>query len=158
MTRSIHKASGDQISFIWFGVAVPAPRMTQSDKWNKRPCVMDYRAFKDSFLLTARKAGYLSNQTIATLDGIIYLPIPASLPKKLIGEPHTKKPDIDNLAKSILDALACNDQSCWSIGLEKRYDDGNTPRIQITLGVVEAKPTSEKIYHVKKSIGRRAKR
>ena len=26
---------------------VPKPRMTQRDAWDKRPCVLRYRAFKD---------------------------------------------------------------------------------------------------------------
>ena len=43
------------------------------------------------------------------VDLLFTMPIPASIPKKrataLIGCPHTKKPDLDNLAKAILDGL-----------------------------------------------------
>ena len=121
------------ISFVWFGEAVPAPRMTQSDKWNKRPCVMRYREFKDSLLIKARMAGFAPGYRISHLDALCYLPIPKSSPRSFCGQPHDKKPDLDNLAKSILDGLTDSDQSCWSIGLEKRYDDGQGARLEITI-------------------------
>ncbi len=36
-----------------------APRMTQRDRWAKRPCVLRYHAFKD--VLRASAAGFIPN-------------------------------------------------------------------------------------------------
>lgn len=59
------------------------------------------------------------------------LPIPASATKKvreaLLGAPHTKKPDIDNLCKSVLDGMANivfkNDGQIASLHAKKVYAD-----------------------------------
>lgn len=123
------------VEFVWMGEAIPAPRMTQSDKWKKPPrdCVARYWAFRDSILLAARQNGLWVGYQITQMDAVVYLPIPKSSSKKLSNQPHGKKPDLDNLCKSILDALSDGDQTCWSIGLEKRYDDGQEPRIELRL-------------------------
>jgi Holliday junction resolvase RusA-like endonuclease len=65
------------------------------------------------------------------------LPIPASASKKakeaLLGTPHTKKPDIDNLCKSVLDGMAGitfkNDGQISSLHATKVY--GNVGFINI---------------------------
>ena len=59
------------------------------------------------------------------------LPIPASATKKvreaLLATPHTKKPDIDNLCKSVLDGMAGivfkNDGQIASLHAKKVYAD-----------------------------------
>ena len=59
------------------------------------------------------------------------LPIPASATKKvreaLLAAPHTKKPDIDNLCKSVLDGMANivfkNDGQIASLHAKKVYAD-----------------------------------
>ena len=59
------------------------------------------------------------------------LPIPVSASKKvreaLLGAPHTKKPDIDNLCKSVLDGMAGivfkNDGQIASLHAKKVYAD-----------------------------------
>ena len=59
------------------------------------------------------------------------LPIPASATKKvrdaLLATPHTKKPDIDNLCKSVLDGMANivfkNDGQIASLHAKKVYAD-----------------------------------
>lgn len=58
-----------------------------------------------------------------------FMPIPTSLSKKkkdaLLGQPHTKKPDLDNFCKSVCDALngiAWEDDSCiYDMRLIKVY-------------------------------------
>ena len=65
------------------------------------------------------------------------LPIPASASKKvkeaLLNTPHTKKPDIDNLCKSVLDGMAGiifqNDGQIASLHATKKY--GNTGFINV---------------------------
>ena len=85
---------------------VPKPRQTRSDKWKQRPCVMRYRAFADE----VRSHGIEINDTTKMT---FVLPMPKSWSKKrrleMFGEPHRQKPDIDNLAKAILDSVYDDD-------------------------------------------------
>jgi len=84
----------------------PAPRMTQSDKWNKRDCVMRYFAFRDEVKLY--DVQYENGQAVTFV-----IPFPASYSKKkraaLLGQPHTLKPDKDNLMKALLDSIYDDD-------------------------------------------------
>ena len=67
------------------------------------------------------------------------LPIPVSATKKvkegLLNAPHTKKPDIDNLCKSVLDGMANivfkNDGQIASLHATKKY--GNTGFINVLI-------------------------
>lgn len=73
----------------------------------------------------------------ATIDA--YFPIPKSISKKkhdaLVGKPYPKKPDADNIAKAILDALngiAYDDDSAVVVlTVFKRY--GEEPRVEVSL-------------------------
>lgn len=71
------------------------------------------------------------------LDISFFLPIPKSTPKKLDlrGEPHTKKPDVDNLIKFALDCLNgvlfADDRQIYTITGRKFYAD--KPQTQITV-------------------------
>ncbi|MDX8400819.1 MAG: RusA family crossover junction endodeoxyribonuclease [Gallionellaceae bacterium] len=81
---------------------VPKPRQTRADKWKKRPCVMRYREFADK----VRAAGIsIDDSSFITF----VMPMPKSWGKKkraeMDGQPHRQKPDIDNLAKAIFDAV-----------------------------------------------------
>jgi Holliday junction resolvase RusA-like endonuclease len=84
------------------------PRMTRSDRWKQRPAVLRYRAFCDELRL--RHPGPLSNKVYLRF----YMPMPKSWSNKkqleMCGLPHRSKPDIDNLIKSVFDAL-CEDDS-----------------------------------------------
>lgn len=98
---------------------VPKPRQTRSDKWKQRDCVMRYRAFADQ--VRAMKI------TVDPGDEIcFYLPMPKSwgIRKKaaMSHKPHTQTPDLDNLIKSLLDAIYGNDSHIWCLGrTEKRW-------------------------------------
>jgi len=89
------------------------PRMTQRDKWMKRPCVLKYRAFKDECRL--------HNVHIPENGALIefYIPMPGSWSLKKKEEhaylPHRQTPDIDNLLKGIFDAVLDDDSHIWSI-------------------------------------------
>jgi len=81
---------------------VPAPRMTQRDKWAKRPCVVRYFEFRDK----VRELGI----TVNSFDCIVFtMPMPKSWSKKKKlehnGKGHKSRPDLDNLCKSILDSI-----------------------------------------------------
>ncbi len=93
------------------------PRMTQRDKFARRPCVVKYWAFKDECRL---KGVY-----VPTCGAHIKftIPMPPSWPKKkkkiYDGAPHTDKPDIDNLLKAILDAVYVDDSIVHDIRVSK---------------------------------------
>ncbi len=110
---------------------VPAPRMTRSDKWKQRKCVMAYRHFRDK----VREAGIVLPVPYKVTFN---LPMPSSWSEKkrkaMEGQPHTSKPDKDNLEKALLDALYENDSHVWSGWVEKRW--ARIPSIKIeTLSV-----------------------
>ena len=102
---------------------VGKPRMTRRDKWMERPCVMRYRAFCDA----------VRSQTKMTppdaLDVTFHVPMPKSWSKRkrgtMDGEPHRQKPDLDNMLKALLDALAKNsdgkvdDANVWAVNARK---------------------------------------
>lgn len=123
-------------------VPMGKPRMTQRDRWAKRPAVLRYHAFKDRLRecladLPCLRA-LLEGGTVHHLSWTAYLPMPPSWPKRkraaLAGALHRAKPDRDNIDKAILDALFSEDSGIASGHLEKRWDDGNGPRIEMVFG------------------------
>jgi Holliday junction resolvase RusA-like endonuclease len=88
---------------------IPKPRMTRSDSWKKRPCVVKYWKFKDE-LRTLVDAKTLPHP----VHLIFIFPMPNSWSvakrKQMIGRYHTVKPDNDNCIKAFLDCLYENDQ------------------------------------------------
>lgn len=107
---------------------VPKPRMTQRDKWEKRPCVMRYRAFKDE----CRLCGVRVPEGGARVR--FSIPMPKSWSKKkkseMAGLPHQVRPDVDNLLKALLDAVYGDDSVVWDIRVTKIW--GYHGRIEIT--------------------------
>ena len=98
---------------------VAKPRMTRSDKWKKRPCVLKYRAFCDELRLKHK------GELPSSVDLSFNIPMPESWSKKrkmeMEGKPHQQKPDVDNLTKSVLDALCADDSYVWRIKSKKRW-------------------------------------
>jgi Holliday junction resolvase RusA-like endonuclease len=98
-------------------------RMTQRDKWAKRPAVLRYRAFKDA----VRRQGLELNPDGYWVEFVFA--VPKSLSKKerelrLWGlRRHTIKPDKDNLEKALLDALYLDDSHCWRGGCSKTWGE-----------------------------------
>lgn len=107
---------------------VPKPRMTQRDKWQKRPTVLRYRAFCDE----CRSRGVLVPESGAHI--VFNMPMPASWSKKkkaeMIGRPHQQRPDVDNLGKAIFDAVLPDDSGVWDIRMTKVWAE--TGSIEIT--------------------------
>lgn len=94
---------------------VAKPRMTQQDKWRKRPAVMKYRVFCKEFVLKCRKQGL---KDLPDSFGIAFdIPMPKSWSEKkkrmMDGLPHQQKPDLDNLIKAVKDALAEDDSHVY---------------------------------------------
>lgn len=108
--------------------------MTQRDKFNKRPCVMKYRAFKDEIRLkkvTLPKSG---------AHIVFVLPMPKSWSeeekKKHFAQPHKKTPDKDNLEKALLDAVFSDDCEIWDSRVSKIW--GYTGKIIIDTNAYSA--------------------
>lgn len=95
---------------------LPKPRMTRADKWKQRACVMRYRAFKDE----CRAHGV---EIYPAMDVVFRIPMPDSWSAKkrstMAGQPHQQKPDIDNLAKALLDAVCDDDSHVWHVNAKK---------------------------------------
>lgn len=107
---------------------VPAPRMTKSDAWRKRPAVLRYFRYKDDL----REAwGEIDLPSQLHLEFIMPMPASWSAKKKLAmnGAPHQQRPDIDNLQKAVQDSLAAEDSYIYSIRATKHW--GNEGSVTI---------------------------
>jgi Holliday junction resolvase RusA-like endonuclease len=128
------RKAGEPVRFTIHGEPMGKPRMTQRDKWAKRPVVLRYRAFADH----ARASAPIDLPPFPeSVSWTAYLPLPDSWSQKKkgahAGRLHQSKPDRDNIDKAILDALWESD-SCIAHGVvEKRWDDGKGPRIELTV-------------------------
>lgn len=109
---------------ITFNVTpVGKPRMTQRDKWKKRPPVLRYYQFKDEINLAAKQIDYVPADELKL---VFYLPMPKSWSYKkrreMRGRPHQQKPDTDNLTKAFKDALCEDDSYIWHEDCAKYWD------------------------------------
>lgn len=106
-------------------IPCPKPRMTQSDKYKSRPPVIRYRNFQNAICHYANQFRY---QVSGELSITFIIPFPESYTikakNKLRGNPHTIKPDLDNLIKAFKDALCKNDSFVWKYKMmEKIWGD-----------------------------------
>ena len=108
------------VTFTVAGPPVGKPRMTQRDVWAKRPAVLRYREYCDRLRAAAPK---FPSAPPAKLEIEFWLPMPESWPAKkkvtMAGQHHRQRSDVDNLAKSIMDALFKEDSTIWKITAEK---------------------------------------
>lgn len=108
-------------------VPIAKCRMTQRDKWKKRPCVMRYMAFKDLVALHRVKLPKSGAHVL------FVLPMPKSWSKQrkqiMAGQPHEQVPDWDNLGKALSDAVYRDDSAIWDIRITKVW--GYEGRIEI---------------------------
>ena len=107
---------------------VAKPRMTQRDKWAKRPAVMKYRAFCDKVRL---------NDLLLPdcgADIVFGIPMPKSWSAKkkqaMNRSPHQQTPDLDNLLKALCDAVHKEDKHIWQYSAGKVWAE--TGYIEIT--------------------------
>lgn len=113
------------LSFLVPGMPIPVPRQTQRDKWMKRPCVMKYREYADRL----RAFINLNDMYVGSVTMKFYLPTKKA---NLIGKPHRVKPDWDNLAKGVQDALLNNDSMIWKASVEKYWCVIGMERTELT--------------------------
>lgn len=126
-----------RIEFTVPGVPMGKPRMTQRDKWKKRPCVMRYRAWADKVRAIAGKMP--KPNIVASLDWVAYFEPPKSWSAEkraaAMGELHRSKPDRDNIDKALLDALFVNDSAIALGTVEKRW--GFPTRLEVAIQTTE---------------------
>lgn len=133
---------GDTLT-VWL-TALGKPRMTQRDKWQKRKPVVKYREFAD-----ALRASVPPDMLVGVegLSWTAWLPMPESWTARkkcgLAGKPHDQKPDRDNIDKALLDSLLPEDKKVSYGTVDKRWDDGKGPRIELTFHYERMKPTRE---------------
>jgi len=98
---------------------VSKPRMTRSDKWKKRDCVVRYWEFKDE----VKKNNIILKKSNSHI--IFTIPMPKSWSEKKKKEnnqkPHEARPDVDNLCKAIMDAVLDEDCKIWDIRITKLW-------------------------------------
>lgn len=126
------------------GNPVGKPRMTQQDKWARRPEVLRYRAWATmAKLIMVQSIGHLPEGFVpGIVNWYAFFEIPKSWsPKRkaaAAGAPHRSKPDRDNIDKALLDALWDSD-ACVSSGfIAKRWDDGHGPRLEVSVVFLRA--------------------
>ena len=102
--------------------AVPKPRMTRADTWKKRPCVVNYWAFKDELKRMLKEADFKIQDELFVE---FYIPMPKSWSKKkkneYVGKTHQQKPDIDNLLKGVMDAIFKEDAHVHTVYGKKTW-------------------------------------
>ena len=107
---------------------VPAPRMTQSDKWKKRPCVMRYFEFRDK----VKDLGIFIPECNSHVTFV--MPMTKSWPKKqkaaMDGKRHQNKPDLDNLLKALLDSVYLDDAHIYDYRVTKIWGYEGQIRIE----------------------------
>jgi len=109
-------------SFTYIGKPVAKPRMVRSDKYKKRPVVLNYWAFKDRITRQAKAKGFvLGNAYKVTF----IMPMPASLSEvkknEYDGKPHQIRPDVDNMLKAVNDCLLEEDSAVYYVVCTKKW-------------------------------------
>jgi Holliday junction resolvase RusA-like endonuclease len=113
------------------------PRQTRSDKWKQRPVVVKYRKWADCLRGFAHKARFVFPEAGVQITFVFPMPASWSAKKKsaMRGMPHQAKPDWDNCAKAVCDALVTNDESIWHIaGVRKLWGDEGYIELEIEDG------------------------
>lgn len=118
------------------------PRFTFQGKKPRAydPQVSLMNKIKWAFAKQMRDKGYLKlSEGPITVNLTAYMPIPSSWSKKrsieVLGQPHTKKPDVDNISKIYLDILNgtayADDAQICQLLCKKIYSD--KPRVTIEI-------------------------
>jgi len=80
--------------------------------------------------------------TPVTIVVTAYMPMPKATAKKrqegLVGVPHLKKPDVDNLLKPVVDGLTeagmwVDDNQVWSMKIQKVYCRQGEQRVEVAI-------------------------
>mgnify|MGYP001348583663 CR=1 FL=1 len=128
------------LKFTVPGAPIGAPRMTQRDRWAKRPCVLRYWAWKDSVRAVVSNHDLPDADSIVRLSWTAYFEPPPSWSKKrraaAMGTIHRSKPDRDNIDKAILDTLFEQDSGIAAGTIQKLW--GEPARLEVVIEAYEA--------------------
>jgi len=123
------------LTFTVAGPVVGKPRMTQSDKWKKRPPVLRYRDYCDR--IRAAAGQQLENKDIFAISVLAFIGMPASWSRKkkagLDNDVCRAKPDWDNIGKAVCDALFANDEWISDGRVRKYWCHAEQQRTEITV-------------------------
>jgi Holliday junction resolvase RusA-like endonuclease len=129
-----------QVSSVRFfvdGKPVPKgrPRVTQHGTYTPKST----RAYETAVRTAWEREGVMpfAEGEALELDVVAYFPIPKGTPKKrraeMVAKPYTKRGDLDNIVKAVMDALNGyaypDDAAIWNIAARKRYT--NEPPVTI---------------------------
>lgn len=115
------------------------PRFTRMGHTYTPKKTKEYESrIKTAFIMSGKASFKAGTRLIITV--FAYMPIPSTLSKKLRqklnGEPHCKKPDLDNVVKAVFDGLngiAFDDDSkIWMFSARKEYSDNPRTVVIIT--------------------------
>ena len=101
------------------------PRMTRSDSWKRRECVLRYWEYKDTLVMGCLKENYVIGDRVS-IEFVFRVPESMSRKKGeelLKAGKHQVKPDLDNLVKGVLDSLKERDQEVYYIEASKRWGE-----------------------------------
>ena len=87
-----------------------AVRTSQSDKWNERPAVVRYYAWRDA--LRTHLGLTLQTRWLDCREVHITAQFATNI-HAVWGKPYLEKPDADNIYKAVTDALFAEDQGIW---------------------------------------------
>jgi crossover junction endodeoxyribonuclease RusA len=116
--------------------AQPRPRMASSGHaYNPNSADAWKAEVKSAFIPCRRPA--ITGPIFLRID--FFLPRPKSMKETPCREPHVKKPDIDNLLKSTMDALTeaeiwKDDAAVFNVGMAKYYARNGKTGAQIIVG------------------------
>ena len=125
------------IRLIVPGRPVPKPRMTQRDKWKKRPCVVRYREYADLVRSTAKEKGIDIPPAEHVIEYVVraYFEPASSWPKykrlEALGCRMRQKPDGSNILKTIEDVLWKDDEKLGDGRVERWWDDNERMELEI---------------------------
>lgn len=112
------------------------PRMTRADVWKKRPCVVRYREFCDKIRMAARKAGKvppMESVDLISITSVFAYPKSWKAKKReeMRNQRHRYKPDVDNIAKGIMDALFHEDSGIADLHAYKRWGNEDCVTVDV---------------------------
>lgn len=102
---------------------IAAPRQIKSDMWAPRKCVVNYRIWQNTIIPILPPVAREMERPYF----VFLMPMPPSWSgakkRRMEGQPHRQKPDLDNMIKAILDTVyrGADDSHVWSVGACKRW-------------------------------------
>jgi Holliday junction resolvase RusA-like endonuclease len=95
---------------------MPAPRQMRGSRWHIRdgPRIERYHAFRDE--CRWRRVAIPERPWLR-----FEMPVPARGADR-VGQPHLQRPDFDNLAKAVVDALLREDGHVWDVRITKIWE------------------------------------